>query len=146
MVEKIVSTSFLVDTWTNALAAPASRRNRRHTPEFKARVIAACLQPGVSIAAIALANGLNANFLRSWVKAHRDQQRSDVAIGVERNPDRVPAKRTAPTLVPVRVQAPSEEPCGTIEVEIRRQQTVVAIRWPASEATACGQWLRDLLR
>lgn len=124
---------------TNALAAPASRRNRRHAPEFKARVIAACLQPGVSIAAVALANGLNANFLRSWVKAYRDQQRSDVTIGV-------PAKRAAPTLVPVRVQAPSDEPSGTIEVEIRRQQTVVAIRWPASEASSCTQWLRDLLR
>ena len=131
---------------TNAVAAPALRRNRRHAPEFKARVIAACLQPGVSIAAVALANGLNANFLRSWVKAHRDQQRSDIAIGVERNPDSVPAKRLAPTLVPVRVQAPSEEPSGTIEVEIRRQQTVVAIRWPASEASSCAQWLRDLLR
>ena len=131
---------------TNALAAPAPRRNRRHAPEFKARVIAACLQPGVSIAAIALANGLNANFLRSWVKAHRDQQRSDIAIGVERDLGSVPAKRPPPSLVPVRVQAPSDEPSRTIEVEIRRQQTVVAIRWPASEATACGQWLRDLLR
>ena len=131
---------------TNALAAPAPRRNRRHAPEFKARVIAACLQPGVSIAAVALANGLNANFLRSWVKAHRDRQRSDIAIGVERNPDSEPAKRPAPSLVPVRVQTPSGAPSSTIEVEIRRQQTVVAIRWPASEATACGQWLRDLLR
>ena len=131
---------------TNALAAPAPRRNRRHAPEFKARVIAACLQPGVSIAAVALANGLNANFLRSWVKAHRDQQRSDIAIGVERDLGSVPAKRPPPSLVPVRVQAPSDEPSSTIEVEIRRQQTVVAIRWPASEATACGQWLRDLLR
>ena len=131
---------------TNALAAPASRRNRRHAPEFKARVIAACLQPGVSIAAVALANGLNANFLRSWVKAHRDQQRSDIAIGVERDPGGVPAKRLPPSLVPVRVQPPSDERSSTIEVEIRRQQTVVAIRWPASEATACGQWLRDLLR
>ena len=131
---------------TNALTAPASRGNRRHAPEFKARVIAACLQPGVSIAAVALANGLNANFLRSWVKAHRDQQRSDIAIGVERDPGGVPAKRPAPSLVPVRVQTPSDAPSSTIEVEIRRQQTVVAIRWPASEATACGQWLRDLLR
>ena len=131
---------------TNALAAPAPRRNRRHAPEFKARVIAACLQPGVSIAAVALANGLNANFLRSWVKAHRDQQRSDIVIGVERDPGGVPAKRPAPSLVPVRVQTPSDAPSRTIEVEIRRQQTVVAIRWPASEAMACGQWLRDLLR
>ena len=131
---------------TNALAAPPSRRNRRHAPEFKARVIAACLQPGVSIAAVALANGLNANFLRSWVKAHRDQQRSDIAIGVERDPGGVPAKRLPPSLVPVRVQPPSDELSSTIEVEIRRQQTVVAIRWSASEATACAQWLRDLLR
>ena len=131
---------------TNALAAPAPRRNRRHAPEFKARVIAACLQPGVSIAAVALANGLNANFLRSWVKTHRDQQRSDIAIGVERDPGGVPAKRSAPTLVPVRVQTPSGEPSSTIEIEVRRQQTVVAIRWPTFEATACGQWLRDLLR
>ena len=131
---------------TNALAAPASRRNRRHAPEFKARVIAACLQPGVSIAAVALANGLNANFLRSWVKAYRDQQRDDIAIGVERDPGGVPAKRPLPSLVPVRVQTPSDAPSKAIEIEVRRQQTVVAIRWPASEATACGQWLRDLLR
>ena len=131
---------------TNVLSAPASRRNRRHAPEFRARVIAACLQPGVSIAAVALANGLNANFLRSWVKAHRDQLQSDIVIGVERDPGGVPAKRPAPSLVPVRVQTPSDAPSRTIEVEIRRQQTVVAIRWPASEATACGQWLRDLLR
>jgi len=131
---------------TNTLAAPASRRNRRHAPEFKARVIAACLQPGVSIAAVALANGLNANFLRSWVKAYRDQQRSDVAIGIERDPGGMPAKRTAQTLVPVRVQTPSGEPSGTIEVEIRRPQTVVAIRWPTSEASSCAQWLRDWLR
>jgi len=51
-----------------------------------------------------LANGLNANFLRSWVKTHRDQQRSDIAIGVGRNPDSVPAKRPLPSMVPVRVQ------------------------------------------
>ena len=131
---------------TNALAAPASRRYRRHTPEFKARVIAACLQPGVSIAAVSLANGLNANFLRSWVKAYRSQQR--LAVGPLSEADRgaVTAMHSAPTLVPVRVQSSSDEPASTIEVEIRRAQTVVQIRWPVSEATACAQWLRDLLR
>ena len=131
---------------TNVLAAPASRRYRRHAPEFKARVIAACLQPGISVAAIALANGLNTNLLRNWIRAHRDQSQSAIAIGAESVSGSVPAKRSAPTLVPVRVQPASTEPSSTIEVEIRRQQTVVAIRWPASEATACGQWLRDLLR
>ena len=131
---------------TNVLSAPASRRYRRHAPEFKARVIAACLQPGTSVAAIALANGLNTNLLRNWIRAHRDQSQSDIAIGVERDPGGVPAKRSLPSLVPVRVQTPNDAPSKAIEIEVRRQQTVVAIRWPASEATACGQWLRDLLR
>lgn len=43
------------------------RRRRRHSAEFKAAVIEECLRPGVSIAAVALAHGLNANMLRKWV-------------------------------------------------------------------------------
>ena len=43
------------------------RRHNRYSLEFKREVIAACLEPGVSKAAIALANGLNANMLRRWV-------------------------------------------------------------------------------
>lgn len=37
------------------------RRRRRHSAEFKAQVIQACKQPGVSIAATALRYQLNAN-------------------------------------------------------------------------------------
>lgn len=48
---------------------PASRKRRRHSEEFKRQVVEACLEPGVSVAAIALANGLNANYLRRWVCA-----------------------------------------------------------------------------
>jgi len=36
-------------------------------------VIEACLRPGVSVAGVALANGLNANYLRRWVKEHHGQ-------------------------------------------------------------------------
>src|SRR5260370_10507875 len=43
------------------------RRRRRHSEEFKARVAQECRRPGVSIASVALANGLNANLLRKWV-------------------------------------------------------------------------------
>ncbi len=131
---------------TNALLAPAPRRNRRHAPEFKARVIAACLQPGVSLASVALANGLNANFLRTWVKAYRRQQEAAVVPATKGDRGAVSATRPAPTLVPVSVLRSSEDSPTSIELEIRRQQTVVQIRWPASEATACAQWLRDLLR
>ena len=44
------------------LPTPA-RRHARYSDDFKHQVVA-CLGPGVSTAAIALANGLNANMLR----------------------------------------------------------------------------------
>ena len=131
---------------TNTLSSPAPRRNRRHAPEFKARVIAACLQPGVSLASVALANGLNANFLRTWVKAYRNQQRLAVGSSSAAARGAVTAMHSAPTLVPVSVQRSSEDSPASIELEIHRQQTLVQIRWPVSEANACAQWLRDLLR
>ena len=47
-----------MDTKTTVVL-PGKRIRRRHSPEFKAQMIAACQQPGVSIAAVAQANGLN---------------------------------------------------------------------------------------
>src|SRR5688572_2066550 len=52
---------------TMAMEAPSRRRRRKHSEEFKASVILACQQPGVSMASVALANGLNATMLRKWV-------------------------------------------------------------------------------
>ena len=43
------------------------RRRRTHSPEFKAHVLQACSERGVSIAAVALSNGLNANLVRRWM-------------------------------------------------------------------------------
>ena len=45
---------------------PRSQR-RVHGAEFKAQVLAECAQPGASVAAIALAHGLNVNLLRKWL-------------------------------------------------------------------------------
>lgn len=42
-------------------------RRRRHSAEFRAAVIEECLRPGVAVAAVALAHGLNANMVRRWV-------------------------------------------------------------------------------
>ena len=47
---------------------PGRRRRRLHSDEFKADAIAAAAQPGVSMAAVALARGINANLLRRWVR------------------------------------------------------------------------------
>jgi transposase len=40
---------------------------RRYDPASKQRLVEACLQPGVSLAGLALQHGVNANLLRKWV-------------------------------------------------------------------------------
>ena len=46
---------------------PVARKRGRYSNEFKRELVAACRAPGVSVASIALANGINANLLRRWV-------------------------------------------------------------------------------
>ncbi|MBS7777666.1 transposase [Acidovorax sp. CCYZU-2555] len=47
------------------------RTRRIYSAQFKAELIAACLQPGASIAATAREHGMNANVLHRWLKEHR---------------------------------------------------------------------------
>jgi transposase-like protein len=47
---------------------PNSKR-RVHGAEFKAQVLAECEEPGASVAAVALAHGLNVNRKRSSIYA-----------------------------------------------------------------------------
>lgn len=49
---------------------PKSPLRRTHSPQLKAEVMAACRQPGASVAAIALAHGLNTNVVRKWLAGH----------------------------------------------------------------------------
>ncbi len=49
----------------------APRTRRVYSAQFKAELIAACRQPGASIAATAREHGMNANVLHRWLKEHR---------------------------------------------------------------------------
>ena len=51
---------------------------RRYDRQSKRRLVEACLQPGVSVAGLALKAGINANLLRRWITLH--QQRSGMAV------------------------------------------------------------------
>lgn len=44
---------------------------RRYDPQAKRALIQACLEPGISLAGLALAHGVNANLLRKWVVTHQ---------------------------------------------------------------------------
>ncbi len=126
------------------VAKPGHRTRRHHSAQFKTQVVAACLEPGVSLSAVALANGLNANLLRQWVQAHRQAALGAFDSGL----GDAAAKTLAatPTLVPVQVQAAANPGTGDIRVTLRRGQQVVEVTWPVSEAAACGRWLSELLR
>lgn len=81
-----------------------SRRRRHHPEEFKQAVIEACCESGASVAGIALANGVNANQVRRWMRER----------GIEPPTRRVltPVIETAPGMAPAFVQLPlASAPC-----------------------------------
>jgi len=76
---------------------------RRFDPVEKERLVDAALEPGVSIAGLALAHGVNANQLRNWVALRRRRQASEKELTVL--PNSVP-----PAFVPVVAAAPIARP------------------------------------
>jgi transposase len=133
---------------TSVVVESSGRRtHRRHGAEFKAQVIRACRQPGVSIAAVALANGLNANMLRRWVaEAERVGARTVASQGALAVSAGVVASGL-PGFVAVQMPSPpaaSAQP--DIHIEFKRGPTTIIMRWPASQAGACASWLREMLR
>jgi transposase len=49
-----------------------------YDPEAKRELVGVCLQPGTSIAKVALEHGINANLLRKWIDLYREPGHSDL--------------------------------------------------------------------
>lgn len=129
------------------MARPAKRSWRRHSDEFRARVIALASQPGVSVAAVALANGLNANMLRRWVREAGASHGGPVTQTM-REASVMPAFVQLPMAAPVAaVAAPAASllahPTPTVFVEIHRGDTSVYVSLPTDRHSAA--WLREVL-
>jgi transposase len=90
-------------------------RRRRFDPQAKRELVQACLQPGVSVARMALEHKLNANLLRKWISQHQQEQgghgattgtNADIALPVTVVAvERIESVHTKPehvTLVPTR--------------------------------------------
>ena len=122
----------------------ARRRRRTHSAEFKAQVVAACRQPGISIAAVALANRLNANLLRRWVVTQEQAQAAKPGATVSAAPATSSVERR--TFIPIEVEQRSVITQQTIAIELRRGATTVKVDWPLVAAADCAAWLRELLR
>lgn len=125
---------------TNEGVAAAGRRRRRHSDEFKAQVVMASRQPGVSMAAVAMAHGINANLLRRWVC-----ERATLPQEVLANSASPGTNHSA--FIPLALAAPvADAPSPEIRIELQRGATTVKVNWPTSAAGECAVWLRELLR
>lgn len=119
--------------------ALAKRKRRRHSEEFRANVVMACRLPGVSVAAVALEHGLNANLVRRWIK--EQAERSVISRQSVRNAVAEPL-----TVVPVRMESSSAVREEEIRLDIRRGTLTVQMAWPGAEIDKLGALLKELLR
>lgn len=104
------------------------RQRTSYPKPFKAQVVQECLQPGVSIASVALRHGINANLVRKWIPTHRDRQ--------------APA---LPAFIPLTLERrtqPEQQMHVSIKVPVGKQK--LTVRWPSSEPDGCARFIRGL--
>jgi transposase len=112
-------------------------RRRRHSKEFKEKVIRAAMQPNVSIAAVALHYRLNANLVRSWVSAQEERDTQDVAR----------QELNATPLFRCNWTGRMRQPARCISrLRCAGGATTIAVRWPLSASNECARWLQGWLR
>ncbi|CAH0325184.1 MULTISPECIES: IS66-like element accessory protein TnpA [Pseudomonas] len=106
------------------------RQRKSYPKSFKTQVVQECEQPGVSVAAIAMSHGINANVVRRWIPLYRDRQ----AVAL-------------PAFIPLKV-APVEpkhktEASAIIELALGEQSLIV--KWPTSDPDGCARFVRGLV-
>ena len=98
-------------------------------------------QPNTSVAAVALANGLNANMLRRWVR--ESEAAADARIDDPVQRDAVPAFVQLPMCPQPSVAASSPtQTAASVMVEIQRNGTTVRASLPLDSRSAA--WLREV--
>lgn len=98
------------------------------------------MQPGVSIAAVAMANGVNANLARRWV--HQGELAGD-RQGLGKPTSAMESVAFVPLQLP---KASAPVAAADIRMELRRGTTTISIAWPVQASDECAAWLRELLR
>jgi transposase len=115
---------------------------RRYGLEFKQQVLAACAEPGASVAAVARSFGLNDNLVHQWRRGRGVGAAKLVAPPGERALEFVALPLRAPPAPAPATAAATEG----IRIEIRRGALGINVIWPLSAAGDCAAWLRELLR
>lgn len=123
---------------------------RQHDRSFKAELVEQCLMPGASVAAIALAGGINANLLFKWRRDHLRSMRlggasssSAVLVPVEVAPSVDGDAGISRTLAPSPASTPMSVAThrvarGTGVIELDIAGAVLRLRGPVDEASLCS--------
>ena len=136
---------------------PNSGPRRRHSDELKAKVLAACDEPGASISGVALAHGLNTNLVRKW-RSGRGVKRVGMAITPAAASTAPAAPGATAEFIAIEMPAPPRAaaraateaniaaPIGEslIQIELRRGPLHLNVRWPTAAAEDCRTWLSEL--
>ena len=128
----------------NSTSSP-SRTHRTYTAQFKAELVAACGQPGVSIAALAGQHAMNANVLHRWLKEHQRSGRHPLAA----HSPAAALEMTSPlaAFIPLQLPAAAPQPeVREIKVELRRGALSMVVTWPVSAAAELASWTAALLK
>ena len=129
--------------WTMGNSALSTgRRRRTYSPEFKAKAVAACSQPGVSLAAIAMDLRVNDNILRRWV---RETERAALLGSPATRMELAPPPSG---LVPITVASASvPAPVNTsLRITVQHRGTTIEIVCPPMAEAQCAALLSELLR
>lgn len=106
-----------------------------YDPQAKRELIEACLQPGVSVAKLALTHGVNANQLRTWMTKHQRQLSAGGSL--------LPSAATPAPFIPVVAVSAQRSPIAPAELAARLPNGV-RLEWSALPADQLGQVLRLL--
>jgi transposase len=124
---------------------------RQHEKSFKAELVEQCLVPGASVAAVALAGGVNANLLFKWRRDHLRSKRLSgaasssstvlvpvqVTTGMDTGVGRLQPSATSPASAPMAVVSQrAARVAGTIELDIAG--AVLRLRGPVDEVSLCS--------
>jgi len=112
----------------------ASKHLRSNSAAFKAQVLAECAAPGASIAAVALAHGLNANLVHRW--------RAKAATA---SVPQAPIQLQANGFIPVPFGSFATSGIDDIRIALKRSAVTVKVCCPMADAVTCGRWLREVL-
>ncbi|QIL91528.1 transposase [Microbulbifer sp. SH-1] len=97
-------------------------KRRRHSPELKAKILKECLEPGTSVASVALRHGINANLIHKWRREAEGNQK--------------PAEQKF-------VSVPLPAPRGMVE-DVVFELPGIKVRWPLAQIDRAIPWLRAL--